>query len=382
MENKYLSYLTIILLCLLILPSVASAQPEAPKIQYEKGVVISVQPIESESSQKMKSGKQELVKIKLTSGVNSDEEITTINYQPESSAFGSMEIHEGDRVVVAVVNQFGKIEYHINDFQRDNYIYLLIGLFVFCLLIFGRFIGFKSIIVIAFSCFLILTVFINQILKENHLEIGLMVFLLCTVISMISQTLISGWNKKTLAAILGTLSGVAIAGILSKISIYFMHLTGLENEEAMMLKATALPHVDFQGILFAGMVLGALGAVMDVAISIASSINEVKQHSNEVHFKSLFKAGMNIGRDVMGTMSNTLILAYVGSSLPLILLISVQKDLSLTKIMNLNLIATEIVRALTGSIGLICAIPLTACISAYLFCDKNKANTKKSIDIS
>jgi uncharacterized membrane protein len=373
MKNKYLSYLSVIL-CLFIFPSIAIAQPEAPKIQYEKGVVLSVQPIESESSQKMKLGKQELVKIKLTSGINTDEEITTINYQPERSAFGSMEFHEGDRVVVAVVDQLGKTEYHINDFQRDNYIYLLIGLFVFCLLIFGRFIGFKSIIVIAFSCFLILTVFINQILKENHLEIGLMVFLLCTVISMVSQTLISGWNKKTLAAILGTISGVAIAGILSKISIYFMHLTGLENEEAMMLKATALPHVDFQGILFAGMVLGALGAVMDVAISIASSINEVKQHSNEVHFKSLFKAGMNIGRDVMGTMSNTLILAYVGSSLPLILLISVQKDLSLTKIINLNLIATEIVRALTGSIGLICAIPLTACISAYLFCNKNKIN--------
>lgn len=374
MKNKYLSYLTIIVLCLLILPSVASAQPETPKIEYEKGVVISVQPIESESSPKMTSGKKDLVKIKLTSGVNTDHEITTINYQPERSAFGSMEIHEGDRVVVAVVNQFGKTEYHINDFQRDTHIYLLIWIFVFCLLIFGKFIGFKSIIVIALSCFLIFTVFINQILKENHLEIGLMVFLLCTVISTISQTLISGWNKKTFAAILGTLSGVAIAGILSKVSIYFMHLTGLENEEAMMLKATSLPHVDFQGILFAGMVLGALGAVMDVAISIASSINEVKQHSNEVHFKSLYKAGMNIGRDIMGTMSNTLILAYVGSSLPLILLISVQKDLSLTKIMNLNLIATEIVRALTGSIGLICAIPLTACISAYLFCDKNKRN--------
>lgn len=374
MKKIYLSYLTIIVLCLLILPSVASAQPEAPKIEYEKGVVLSVQPIESDTSQKMTSGKKDLVKIKLTSGVNTDLEVTTINYQPERSAFGSMEIHEGDKVVVAVVNQLGKTEYHINDFQRDTYIYLLIGLFAFCLLIFGKLIGFRSIIVIALSCFLILSVFINQILKENHLEIGLMVFLLCAVISTISQTLISGWNKKTLAAILGTLSGVAIAGILSKASIYFMHLTGLENEEAMMLKATSLPHVDFQGILFAGMVLGALGAVMDVAISIASSINEVKQHANEVHFKALFRAGMNIGRDIMGTMSNTLILAYVGSSLPLILLISVQKDLSLTKIINLNLIATEIVRALTGSIGLICAIPLTACISAYLFCDKHKTN--------
>ncbi len=356
----------------MIFPSIANAQTEAPKIQYEKGVVISVQPIENQSFQKMKFSKQDLVKIKLTSGSEAEQEITTINNQPERSAFGTMEVHEGDKVIVAAIHHTGKIEYHISDFQRDTYMYWLAGIFVVCLLIFGKMVGFKSILVIALSCFLIFSVFLNQILKENHLDIGLMVFLLCTVIAIISQTFISGWNKKTLAAILGTVSGVIIAGILSKLSIYFMHLTGLENEEAIMLKATALSHVDFQGILFAGMVLGALGAVMDVAISIAFSINEVKEHAKEVRFKTLFRTGMNIGRDIMGTMSNTLILAYVGSSLPLLLLISVQKDLSFTRILNLNLIVTEIVRALTGSIGLICAIPLTACIAAYLFCDKHK----------
>jgi len=379
MKNKCLFYAMMIVLCFFMLLSVVGAQPETPDVHYEKGIVLSVQPIEQDASSKMKFGKQELIKMKVTSGVDTDHEITIVNYQPERSAFGVMELHEGDLLILEAVNQKGTIEYHISDFQRDNYIYMLIGFFVFCLLLFGRLIGFKSILVIGCSCFLILEVFINQILKENHLEIGFMVFLLCTIISIISQTLISGWNKKTFAAILGTLGGVAIAGILSKISIYFMHLNGLANEEAIMLKATALPNVDFQGILFAGMVIGALGAVMDVAISIASSIHEVKQHSNEVHFKPLFNAGMNIGRDVMGTMSNTLILAYVGSSLPLILLLSVQKDLSLIKIMNFNLIATEIVRALTGSIGLVCAIPLTACISAYLFCDKRKRSRKKRI---
>lgn len=372
MKNNYLAYILSIIFCVMIFPSIANAQAEAPKIQYEKGVVISVQPIENQSFQKMKFSKQDLVKIKLTSGSEAEQEITTINNQPERSAFGTMEVHEGDKVIVAAIHHTGKIEYHISDFQRDTYMYWLAGIFVVCLLLFGKMVGFKSILVIALSCFLIFSVFLNQILKENHLDIGLMVFLLCTVIAIISQTFISGWNKKTLAAILGTVSGVIIAGILSKLSIYFMHLTGLENEEAIMLKATALSHVDFQGILFAGMVLGALGAVMDVAISIASSINEVKEHAKEVRFKTLFRTGMNIGRDIMGTMSNTLILAYVGSSLPLLLLISVQKDLSFTRILNLNLIVTEIVRALTGSIGLICAIPLTACIAAYLFCDKHK----------
>ena len=289
MKNKCLFYAMMIVYCLFILPSVVGAQPETPDVHYEKGIVLSVQPIEQDSSSKMKFGKQELIKLQITSGVDADQEITIVNYQPERSAFGVMELHEGDHLILETVNQMGTIEYHISDFQRDNYIYMLIGLFVFCLLLFGRLIGFKSILVIGCSCFLILEVFINQILKENHLEIGFMVFLLCTIISIISQTLISGWNKKTFAAILGTLGGVAIAGLLSKISIYLMHLNGLANEEAIMLKATALPNVDFQGILFAGMVIGALGAVMDVSISISSSIHEVNQHSNEVHFKPLFK---------------------------------------------------------------------------------------------
>lgn len=380
MKTKCLFYVTIILFCLSVLASVAGAQSETSDVQYEKGVILSVQPIEQDTSAKINLGKQELITVKMTSGVDTEQELTIINYQPERSAFDAMELHGGDKVIIESVKQMGKVEYHISDFQRDNYIYLLIGLFVFCLLIFGRVMGFKSILVIGCSCFLILAVFINQLLKENHLGTGFMVFLLCTIISIISQTLISGWNKKTFSAILGTLGGVAIAGTLSKISIYFMHLNGLANEEAIMLKATALPNVDFQGILFAGMVISALGAVMDVAISIASSINEVKLHSNEAPFKSLFKAGMNIGCDVMGTMSNTLILAYVGSSLPLILLLSVQKDLSLTKIMNFNLIATEIVRALTGSIGLVCAIPLTACISAYLFCDNRNSSSRTRLD--
>jgi uncharacterized membrane protein len=114
------------------------------------------------------------------------------------------------------------------------------------------------------------------------------------------------------------------------------------------------------------MVFGALGAVMDVTISIASAVYEIKCVQPAIHFKDLVRAGMNVGRDIMGTMSNTLILAYAGSSLPLMLLIASQKNASMVKILNLNMIVTEIARALTGSIGLICAIPLTAIITAML----------------
>ena len=105
---------------------------------------------------------------------------------------------------------------------------------------------------------------------------------------------------------------------------------------------------------------------MDVTISIASALYEVKAGQPHLGFKELFRTGMNVGRDIMGTMSNTLILAYTGSALPLMLLIASQPQISMFRIMNLNLIVTEIARALTGSIGLICAIPMTAAITAFL----------------
>ena len=133
-----------------------------------------------------------------------------------------------------------------------------------------------------------------------------------------------------------------------------------------MLKALYLQAVDFRELLFAGIVLGALGAVMDVAVSIASAQYEMKQLAPKTKFDALVSSGMSVGRDVMGTMANTLVLAYIGGALPLILLISAQPDLPLRHVLNLNMIATEIVRSLVGSIGLLCAIPITAYTTAFL----------------
>jgi uncharacterized membrane protein len=166
----------------------------------------------------------------------------------------------------------------------------------------------------------------------------LLALVVAAIIATVTQLMVSGFSKKTLAAILGTIGGVAIAGLLSTATIKFMHLNGLDTEEAMMLKVTALSQIDFEGVLLAGMIFGALGAVMDVTISIASAVCEIKSIQPSIGFKDLVRAGMNVGRDIMGTMSNTLILAFAGSSLPLMLLIASQKNASMLKILNLNMI--------------------------------------------
>lgn len=144
-------------------------------------------------------------------------------------------------------------------------------------------------------------------------------------------------------------------------------MTGMSSEEATML--LYIPQgiaFDFKALLFSGILLGgALGAVMDVAMSIASSIEEVYKANKELSRGQLFSAGMEVGKDVMGTMSNTLILAYTGSSIPLLLLFMAY-DTPTVRMLNLDIIATEIVRSLAGSIGLILTIPLTAVVTVLL----------------
>lgn len=336
----------------------------APQVDYEKGVVVKVGPLDASMQKEYFMEEGELVTLELTSGPEKGKVVDTFNYVTGKSPY-EIKVQPGDKVIVAISHDFGRVTYHVSDFDRLDYVYGILAIFVLALVVLGGKIGLKSVFVIALSMLLIFKFYIGQVLAAQ-INLTLITLLVCSIIAVVTQLTISGWTKKTFAAILGTVGGVVIAGALSIIAIHLMHLTGLDSEEAMLLKVTMLSKIDFQGVLFSGMVFGALGAVMDVTISIASALYEVKAAQPAMNMKELFVTGMNVGRDIMGTMSNTLILAYVGSSLPLMLLIASQPQVSMLRIMNLNLIVTEIARALTGSIGLICAIPLTAFITAFL----------------
>lgn len=363
--------IAVILILLILLCATANAAPgnNPPPVQYEKGVVLQVSPLDKAMQKEYFMGQGELVTIQLTSGPEAGKTVDTFNYVSGRSPY-EIKVNQGDKIIVAVSNDMGRTTYHVSDFDRFDYVYVLLGIFVLCLVVFGSLVGIKSVFVIAFSTLLVFQFFIGQVIAAK-LNLTLLTLAVSAVIAVVTQITISGAAIKSYAAILGTVGGVAVAGILSIAAIKLMHLNGLDTEEAMMLKATLLPAVDFEGLLFAGMVLGALGAVMDVTISISSALWEVKQVKPAATVRELFATGMNVGRDIMGTMSNTLILAYTGSALPLMLLIAAQKNVSMLKILNLNMIVTEIARAMTGSIGLICAIPLTAIISAYMM--KNKS---------
>ena len=139
---------------------------------------------------------------------------------------------------------------------------------------------------------------------------------------------------------------------------------------------TAHPELNFVGILTSAMMISALGAVIDVAMSIASTINEIYDLNNKMTLKELYCSGMNVGKDIIGTMTNTLILMYLGGSLPLVLL---AHNIDLMKFFNLNMVVTEISSALVGSIALVVCVPVTAIITAYLL-ELKKKNLDKNVD--
>ncbi len=275
--------------------------------------------------------------------------------------------HKGDDVLVNITeNPNGTIKSaYMYELDRYESLYILILIFVLLLGIIGGIKGLKSVMALIVTVIVILKVLIPLIIAGFN-PIGVSI-ILSIGISIVSLLIISGKNKKTVAAIIGTIGGVLIAAL---IGVYFsnkLNLTGLTDEEIqMMIYISQNTEFNFRGLMFAGILMGALGAVMDVSMSIASSINEVKQNRPNSTTGELIKSGMNIGRDIMGTMANTLILAYVGGSMYVIMLVT-SYQLPMYRILDQDAIASAVLNSLAGSIGLICTIPITAVAAAVLF---------------
>jgi uncharacterized membrane protein len=273
-------------------------------------------------------------------------------------------LKEGQMISVhAELNNDDSISFYVIGYERSNYILQLIIIFLLCLIILGGIKGLKAIIALSITILLILYVLIPLLLKGyNPIVISVVV---CAIATLITLTIIAGFNKKSTSAILGTVGGLLIAGIIAFLYGILAKLTGFNSAEAQML--LYLPEqiaFNYKGLLFAGIIIGALGAVMDVSISISSALTEIEKENPKIKINELFNHGMTIGRDIMGTMANTLILAYTGSTLSM-LLIFVGFQKTLNEIINLDSVATEILRAIAGSIGLIFAIPITTI--AYIF---------------
>lgn len=355
--------LFIILLLFLGIPTLADENKAV--LPSETGIVESIKYEDAENLNQGESTTKQLVTVKVLTGNFKGTKRLIENMLTGNPAY-DINLTKGNKVVLHVepnsdtITTPEDVDFFIADIKRDNQIFIFTGIFFILLLLIGRKKGLTSIISIISTIALIFFMLLPMILSGFcPIASAVLTGILSTVITIY---LVGGLNSKSSSAIIGTSISLIFAGALSMLAIYFAHLTGFAGEENMFLY-TARPDLSFTGILSASMIISALGALMDTAVSIASTVNEIFETDKSLSVKQLFKSGMNVGRDIIGTMSNTLILVYLGSSLTLVLLSS---NIDMNKFFNLNQVATEILSALTGSIAILFCVPITAIIAAYL----------------
>ena len=258
-------------------------------------------------------------------------------------------------------------------YKRNSVVYWMIAIFFALLIFVGRKKGLRSVISIVFSIVVIFYFMLPSIL--NGLSPIIAATLSATLIIIVGLIIISGLNSKTYSAILGTIFGVIIAGIASYIFGSMAHLSGLTAEYTENLIVIAQSSkLNIKGLMYAVILISSLGAIMDIGISIASAIFEIHNVNPKLTKKQLFNSGMNMGKDMIGTMSNTLILAFAGTSFTLLIIIA-KAEMSYIQLSNLDIVCTEIIQGIAGSIAIVVTVPLTALVSV-LFIERSLANKK------
>ncbi len=254
----------------------------------------------------------------------------------------------------------------ITDFHRMPTIAWIFVLFLIMLLFLTGKRGLKSFIALIVTCAGIILIMLPMMLSGVSPVIA--AILGCIFAIVTTLVLVYGFTVKTLAAALGAAGGVVVAGIFTAIMNSALHMTGATSSEANMLALHfANGDVDLNGIMFAAILIGSLGGTIDVGISIASSLDEMREHAPNITAAEMIASGLHIGSDIMSASLNTLILAYVGSAIHLLLMLQIN-GIALIDVMNQETITSELLRALAGSFGLLFTVPITSFVAGAMLC--------------
>lgn len=315
-------------------------------------------------------GKQEL-NIQILSGEHKGEILPLTNYL---SALSNVDVKEGTRIIVHMVtNQDGSYYPMMLNYDRGLVLGGVVLLFAALLVAIGGKKGLKALLGLLFTLICLWFLMIPLMLR-GFSPIGATI-LLVVITTAASLVILDGFSRKALTAILGCVAGVSVAGLAAAITGIITPLSGYNMGEAETLMMFATDSgMTISGFMVCGVLIASLGAVMDVSMSIASSIHELRTLNPQLSARKLFASGMNIGRDAMGTMANTLILAFAGSSLNMLVL-TFSYRIPFLQLINSDFIVVEILQSVAGSLGIILTVPVVAAIGAWIMSRPNSQNT-------
>lgn len=283
-------------------------------------------------------------------------EITITNEYHQGQAY-DQKYKKGDEIFISLNKRDGKIKNaHIEGYKRDKYIIILIVAFTLTITLIGHLKGFFSLISVILNIFLF-----NIIVAINAKGISLPIlsFIGAILFSTICLSLVSGINKKTLSAIISSIIGVSVTMLITLIVINISEYSGIRFEQMELLTRP------YEGIFISELILGGLGAIMDISISMASSLNELIEKDNKITIKALTKSGFAIGKDIMSTMINVLFFTYICSVIPN-LTIYFRNGVELSTLID-QYMSLELTRALVGAIGITLTIPISIYTTLFIY---------------
>ena len=311
------------------------------------------------------------IKVKILEGVEMNKEVTLDN------DYIDLKKDEVFYLKHTTGSLDGTNYYSVEGPYRIPQLMILVGLFLLAVLVFGGIQGIRGIISLAGSLLLIMYVLLPGIL---HGFSPLLVTIgVSSLIIIVGSYITHGFNKTTSSAVLGMILTVSVTGLLAYWAVSFTKLTGFNTEEVSYLNLNSRGGIDVIGLLLGGIMIGLLGVLYDIAIGQAITVEELLRIAPHVEKKTIYQRAIRIGREHIGALVNTLAIAYVGVSLPLLLLFTQGGTESVWVTMNREIFSTEIVRTMIGSIGLVLAVPITTMVSMWLLTRKNKRNVDATL---
>lgn len=309
------------------------------------------------------------VKVKLLEGDNEDQEETLVVDSRADALIDEWELEQGDEVVVVEFDFGDTKDYQLLEIYRASKILWFVALYVLVVLVVARWQGLGSLIGLALSVFVILQITIPMTL--NGYDPVLIALIGGFAVLVPSIYFSHGLNTKTSIALIGTSIGLIVTGILAVVAIEVTTLTGFGAEESLYLATSDSADFNMRSILLASMIIGGIGLIDDVTVGQVAVIKEILEENQTIKLQRLYSKAMNVGKDHIASMVNTLFLAYTAASLPLLMLL-VDKGASLSDVANIETFAEEIIRTLVASTGLVLTLPITTLIASYYYINFRK----------